>query len=279
MCGRVFRILVLLIVLISLSAPVQASDLTHNIDTVADLAGVIENTEFARIVFTYQTVAGVSGNGSSIRIKMAGNNVTAHFGNVRMAGDLDDEDYMEEGPAEVVLKLQNNEVRSLSVYVGGQPARRNRSTLNLGEIPSAVAARYLIGLAWSDIPHERHELILAAVIARDGDLIEEMLDLVNDKSVDMEIRNDSLFWLAHFAGDKVIGSMKDIIYDTDEVAELRETAIYTLSRMDIDRALPLLMDLAQNRDDPQLQQAAFFGLARIDDPTVIKLFEQILLDQ
>ena len=66
--------------------------------------------------------------------------------------------------------------------------------------------------------------------------------------------------------------------DDNEDLEIREAAIFSLSQRGEEIGIPTLTRIATTSRHPQLREQALFWLAQYDDPRVVHLFEQILLE-
>jgi len=60
--------------------------------------------------------------------------------------------------------------------------------------------------------------------------------------------------------------------------DVREAAIFALSQRREDRSTRHLIKIARTNPHPQLRKNALFWLAQKDDPEILDVFEEILLD-
>jgi len=220
--------------------------------------------------FHYDTREGVTGDCESFRFQHGpGHGVHFH----RAIWPPCD---MEPGPAWVTFTVRGGEVRRLDLAVGDCAGRLPRGSRDLGPVAGSTAADWLLNLAGLARSEVGEEAVMGAVLARDADPVDRLVDLVQDRRVDGEVREGALHLLAALAGAKVIEPVKDIIDDRDEDMEFRESAVFALSQLEDEQALDALLDIGRSHGEPQLQRAAIFALTQYEDERVVDLYKEIL---
>ncbi len=146
----------------------------------------------------------------------------------------------------------------------------------------AAAADYLLELVERDgrepDPESREEALQAAVSARGVEVWPRILAVAQDRSRASDVRKAALFWSAHEAGGRAADAIVDIAVASDEETEVQEAAVFALTQLPGDRGTDALLRLARENRNPEIVQTVYFWLGQSDDPRVIALFEEVLLD-
>lgn len=181
----------------------------------------------------------------------------------------------EPGPVRVSLRVRERGVVSLRTYVGGawRPAER---VTDLGTVPAAAAARYLLGLARRDGGRPARDAIFAAALADSIAIWPDLLALARDRSIRSDTRKQAVFWLGQAAEDAATQSLDSLAATSDEEIEVREAAVFALSQRPRDEGIPALIRIARSHRDARLRRRAMFWLAQSDDSRALELFEEIL---
>ena len=221
--------------------------------------------------FSFETREGVWGNGKSLSIDLESDGEHYRF----------DDPYryrMTEGPGRVWLRLKDGRVRDIKVEVGGPDPSLRSSTTDLGPIEPTEVQSAMLSIAENGRGNDLEGAIVCAMITEGFDQWERLLSIARDEDRPDDLRESAIFWLGQAASAVATNGLEEIVEDDDVELELREHAIFSLSQQGIDRAFPALSKVALNSRHPQLREQAFFWLAQHDDPRVIDLLEQVLLD-
>jgi hypothetical protein len=233
--------------------------------------------------FSYQPKPGVCGDGgATIYIQESGNRgrritIRGDSWNTTTSSKYMDEWSMncEPGPVRVALTVEDGTVSSLRSYVGGQWRPRDGAT-DLGEVPSRVAADYLLSLAERSSKRVGSDAMFAATLADVSDAWRRLLRIARNQDINREVRRNAVFWLGQEAADAATVGLKEII-DSDEDLEVRKHAIFSLSQRPNDESVPALIAyIRREGGDPRLKQQALFWLGQKDDPRALAVFEEIL---
>ncbi len=230
----------------------------------------------ASYVFTYETGQQVKGNGHDLQIAMGADD---HHLFYRGNWDRDQGNDLRHGPAQARLDFRRGQLVDVEIRVA---ARRAMSAdHDLGTLPAATAARYLLDLATRPMLDEdpASGALLGAVIARDAPVARPLIAIMEDGDLSREVRQDALFWVAALAAEKALAPIRHLLGDPDEDMEMREHAVFALAQMERQDTLDTLLSIAHDQKEPRLQRAAFFALAEYDEPRVHALFRQVLLDE
>lgn len=176
------------------------------------------------------------------------------------------------GGAEVRLVVAGRRVRSVEVG----PPRTARADRDLGVVPAAQAARWLLALEGRAEPKAARDALLPAVLADSVETWPRLLEIGRDLGADPELRKGALFWASQAAAEVVTQGLADVARDRSDDESVRQSAVFALSRRPPDEAVPILMEVARTGAGRSVRQAALFWLARLDDPRVIPFFEHIL---
>lgn len=182
---------------------------------------------------------------------------------------------MQPGPVRVALRVSNKAVTSMRVYVGGR-WRDSHDVTDLGAVPAASAAQYMLGLARQDFGRGTREAVFAAVLADSVTIWRDLLGIARDRNVRTEARKQALFWLGQEAEDAAMRGIDSIITSDDEALEVKKAAVFALSQRPKDEGVPALIRVARTNRDTRLRKHAMFWLAQSGDPRAVDLFEEIL---
>jgi hypothetical protein len=233
------------------------------------LADALDQDE-ANLYFSFETREGVWGNGDNVSIHL-GDDREFHRGSRGWRGRD-----MTEGPAHVWIRLRDGRLRDMDVEVGGDPRVRS-STTDLGVIDPAEVREEMLRLAETSTDSDADEAIFCALITEGFDEWERVIAIARDDARPDDVRESAIFWLGQEASAVATAGLEEIVEDDDVELELREHAIFSLSQQGIDRCFGALSKVALESKHPQLREQAFFWLAQHDDPRVIDLLEDVLL--
>ena len=184
--------------------------------------------------------------------------------------------------ARVRMRVAGGAVTDVRLTVGPRPtstATSGERVTDLGEVASAEAASYFLGLAGSG--QASHGAIPAAVVADSASVWQRLLAIATDSArASGSVRRDALFWVSRFAAAKVSGHGEDIAAaeddDRDDQDDTRDAAVFALSQLRGKQGVEPLIEVARTNKDPQLRQKAMFWLGQSGDPRAAVLFRQIL---
>lgn len=225
------------------------------------LADRVAAVRDGQVRMSYEAKPGVCGDGR---------NISTH----RKTADW--ESWCEPGPVRVAIDLRRGEIVDIDTYVGGRWRRRSAVT-DLGMVPPADAAEYLLSLARTlDDGDVGEDAVFPATIAANVVVWPDLLDLARDRSRPRDVRKSAVFWLSQEAGDAAAAGLEEIVYEQAGDREVRESAIFALSQFDDNAGVPILIRIVRTHPDPALKRKAIFWLGQSDDPRAIKLFEELL---
>jgi hypothetical protein len=229
--------------------------------------------------FAFAARPGVVGNGRNVIAWDCANadecrhqQVTGDWDRVSRA---DWQAFREPGPVRVRLRVRERAVVGLDLYVGGA-WRVDTDATDLGTVPAAAAARYLLGLARRDDGRPARHAIFAATLADSVTIWPDLLAIARDRAVRAATRKQAVFWLGQAAEEAATASLDSLAAGNDEDLEVREAAVFALSQRPRDEGVPALIRIARDHRDPRLRRRAMFWLAQSDDPRAVELFEEIL---
>jgi hypothetical protein len=232
------------------------------------IAGRVAAVRDGKVRMSFTARAGVCGNGHNISID----------GHTHITTRDDDDDWetdCEPGPVRVQLRIGDSEITDVDMYVGGRWRSAGESTIDLGTVPAAEAADYLLDVArgHDDVGGEA---LFAASLADGGVLWPELLEMAKDESLPRDTRSTALLVLGQEAAEAATEGLTEIIYDDEGDREVREMAVFALSQRPADEAVPILIRIVRTNEDPELVRSALFWLGQSGDPRAIKLYEEIL---
>lgn len=225
------------------------------------LADRISSVRDGKVRMTFTAKPGVCGNGRSIQ--------TFH------ATD-DWQWFCEPGPVHVVLTIRERAVVDVDTYVGGRWRARGPETQDLGPVPAAAAADYLLSLAERTRGRAGREAIVGAVLADSAEVWPRLLAIARNREQARETRKSAVFWLGQAAGDAAVEGLGGLIGAPDEDIAVKEHAIFALSQLRGGQGVEPLIEVARHNTDARLRKKALFWLGQSDDPRALALFEELL---
>jgi hypothetical protein len=263
----VTRALLVLAAALGVAAPAGAQTLAQRISGAPD--GVAHLTFAAR--------EGVCGNGAgTISFDCA----RGTCGHRRMTtnSDWDDDGSCpcDSGPVRLVLEVTRGQVTRLRTYVGGHWRPAATGVTDLGVVPAAEAAHYLLDLARAGDGSAGHDAVFPATLADSVTVWPDLVRLARDAAVSRRVREQAVFWLGQAAGEAAVKDLADLVGDDTLDRDVREHAVFALSQQPKDVGVPALIQVARTNRDPDVRRKAFFWLGQTNDPRAIALFAEVL---
>jgi hypothetical protein len=230
------------------------------------------------VSFTYVTRPNVCGDGSSINVSddsSAGWTVRSgrrgiHVGTRRGARY----ERCDQGPARVLLRRSGTRVVELSVSVGGAP---ERGDTDIGDVPPAEAARYLLAIAPQLEGRGGDHAVLGAQIA-DGVVVwPRLLQIARDDGASESARKAAVFWVSQEAGVAATRGLDSLAVDDDVDISVRSDALFHLAHRPRGEGIPALLRVVESSKSIKLRKDAIFFLAQSRDDRALALFERLLV--
>ncbi|GJG88815.1 hypothetical protein tb265_39960 [Gemmatimonadetes bacterium T265] len=218
--------------------------------------------------FRYAVRDGVCGDGAR-GITIRGADGTARYGSTGYSGDDRwGAPPCEPGPARVALAVRGGVAGAVRLAVGGEsdhPGEGGRA-VDLGVVPAAAAAAYLLDLAARDDAPSPNRLLLGAVVADSSVVWPGLLGLARDARLPNATRREATFWAGRYACDAVTaaaraGRAPAGRADTAGRA-VREQVVFALSQRPGDEREATLLRVARADRDPAVRCAALFWLGQ-----------------
>jgi HEAT repeat protein len=212
------------------------------------------------VQFSYATRAGVCGDGRSY-IHVAADAANEFYGSF---GDFSSAPCVH-GPARAVLDRTGGEVIALRVYVG--PPSDDGAT-DLGAVPAAQAAAYLMQLAASAQGAVAPDAIMAAMLADSVDERSALTTLARDRTRARDTRRTAIAWLGRDPRDAAAAVPALISIGTDEMdgRSIRQQALSALTRLPDGAGIPPLIRLAGDPAGGWVARAALSVVGESGDP-------------
>jgi hypothetical protein len=229
------------------------------------------------VMFTYTTDPNVCGDGSSIHVSddaSPGWTVRRTRSGVsigrRRGGGYE---RCDTGPAQVLLRRDGDRVTSLRVSVGGRP---EVADTDLGDVPPAEAARYLLALAPRLPAQSGDDAVMGGQIA-DGVVVwPRLLEIARDANASESSRKASVFWVSQEAGVAATRGLDSIAVDDDVTLSVRSDAVFFLAQRPNGEGIPALVRVVESSKSSKLRKDAIFFLAQSRDNRALDLFEKLL---
>jgi len=238
----------------------------------APLAQRIASAPDGTVHLTFALRPDVCGSGQSIRTGARG--TTNWSDGNRRSRDVEWDDECEPGPGRLAIDVRGGEVQALRFYIGGRWRAAGSDVTDLGQVPAAQAAGFLLGLAERGTGRPARDAVFPSTIVDSVQVWPSLLKLARDDRAERETRSQAVFWLGNAAGDVATRGLAELVDDPDK--EVREQAVFALSRRPADEGVPALIRIARTHRDPKTRRSAMFWLGQSKDPRAIALFEEIL---
>lgn len=239
-------------------APTVAVDVAGGRALAARVNAVSDGT----VHLSFAAREGVCGNGRNVNVS-----------NDRAEWEND----CEPGPVRLSLTRRGGQVTALRSYVGGRWRERGEARVtDLGTVPAAAAAAYLLALA-NQLPATPAEAaIFPATLADSVTVWPELLRLARDEKRPTKVREQAVFWVGQAAGDAATRELSALVDEADADLRVRERAVFALSQRPADEAVPALLRVADSSPSPRLRRSAIFWLGQSKDPRALSYFERVL---
>ena len=243
----------------------------------AGLRARVEGGGDGRVQFSYAARADVCGAGTAIQV---GRSTYFNFGVVNGL-DTRDRTSCQRGPVVVRVTRAGGAVVGVDVEIA--PAALPDGVTDLGPVPSAAAADYLLGLAARADGRPGREAILPAVLADSATVWPGLLGLARNREISRSVRQSAIGWLgreldrlATEEARKVSEALVTLASDTEETLPIRQQAVSVLGRSE--RADLAALTRMAGGADPWLRKAAIQGLASSGDPRARDYLRSALKD-
>ena len=226
-----------------------------------DIAARVAAVHDGRVHMSFAARPGVCGDGRSISMS---------------SGSGDWESDCEPGPVRVSIERLGGATVRIRTYVGGRWRPGVAAVTDLGTVPAAQAARYLLDVARHGDGHPGSDAILGAALADSVTVWPDLLDIARSSSVATATRKSAVFWLGQAAGEAAVQGLTGLATSGDPDEPVRESAIFALSQLRNGAGVEPLIKIARSAADPRLRKKAIFWLGQSDDPRALALFEELL---
>jgi hypothetical protein len=182
------------------------------------------------------------------------------------------------GPVQVRLTLQDGQVARVQYWVG---PLRDRGARDLGAVPAAEAARYLMQIAARGEARPSAKAIFPAVLADSAVVWPGLLAIARDAETrPRSTRQEALMWLSRFAAASTTNHPNDPFVEDDdskdEDEELKSHAVFVLSQLPRGEGVSQLLDVARTNPSAHVRGLAMFWLGQSGDPRALDFFEAVL---
>ncbi len=245
------RALALALLLGAVPGSVAAQGIASRVDAVRD----------GRVHMSFAARPGVCGNGRNIQMSSS-------------SGDWESD--CEPGPVRISLERQAGATVRIRTYVGGRWRPGVASVTDLGTVPAAEAAHYLLDVARHGDKHPGSGAILGAALADSVTVWPDLLAIARSPSVATATKKSAVFWLGQAAGEAAVQGLTGLATEKDADEQVKESAIFALSQLHNGAGVEPLIRIARSNADPRLRKKAIFWLGQSDDPRALALFEELL---
>lgn len=177
----------------------------------------------------------------------------------------------ERGPVRVVVTRAGRDIVKVQTYAGPLTSDPDDGR-DLGAMPAAEAAGYLLSLAGSAEGRPAREALLPAMLADSARVTPSLLTIARNPALSRDLRRSALSWLARRrakpggVGAAVVAKTLDAtVRDRDEPESLRQSAMNLIAQENRGEGIPALIAFAGDRD-AWISRQALSSLSRSGDP-------------
>jgi HEAT repeat protein len=175
------------------------------------------------------------------------------------------------GPIRVLLTRDGKDILRITTY--GGPVAEEPGATNLGAVPAAEAASWLLGIAGRIDGRPGREAIMPAALADSALVTRELLAIARNTERSRELRRSALSWVVRRRGergeltaDEVSRTLVTIARDEAEVRTVRDQALSSLSRLESQSSLEALVSMTTGTSEAWLARRAVEMMANSGDP-------------
>jgi HEAT repeat protein len=224
------------------------------------LASRIASSSERSVQFSYPARAGVCGDGRTYI------STREHFTGTYSTNTSYEQ--CQAGPVRVVIDLADRSVIALRTYVGAATTT-DAGVANLGTVPPAEAADYLLGVAARADGRVGSDAIFAASLADAVEISARLLDIARDTGRPTETRYSALSRLVRSDVrqlDRIGAALIQIATNENDAQRIRTQALSVLSRLEHGGGIEPLIRLASASTTSWTGRESMKVLARSGDP-------------
>lgn len=175
------------------------------------------------------------------------------------------------GPIRVLLTRDGRDIIRISTFAG--PVAEEPGATNLGTVPAADAAAWLLGIATRVDGRPGREAIMPAALADSALVTRELLAIARNVDRSRELRRSALSWVVRrrgergeLSGEEVSRTLVAIARDENEVRTVRDQALSSLARLESASSLDALVSMTTGTTEAWLARRAVEVMASSGDP-------------
>ncbi len=175
------------------------------------------------------------------------------------------------GPVRVLLVRDGRDLLRIQTFAG--PLATDPNATDLGAVPAAEAASYLLGLAKSVDGRPGRDALLPAMLADSTLVTRDLLAIAKDAQRTREVRRSALSYLVRRRGDRgelsadeVSRALTTIARDESETRTVRDQAMGSLARVESGEGLTAMVAMTEDASDSWMARRAVELLANSGDP-------------
>jgi len=177
----------------------------------------------------------------------------------------------ERGPIRVLLTRDGRDIIRITTFAG--PVAEEPGATNLGTVPAADAAAWLLGIASRVDGRPGREAIMPAALADSALVTRELLAIARNVDRSRELRRSALSWVVRrrgergeLSGEEVSRTLVAIARDENEVRTVRDQALSSLARLESASSLDALVSMTTGTTEAWLARRAVEVMASSGDP-------------
>jgi HEAT repeat protein len=177
----------------------------------------------------------------------------------------------ERGPIRVLLTRDGRDIIRITTFAG--PVAEEPGATNLGAVPAADAAAWLLGIAGRIDGRPGREAIMPAALADSALVTRELLAIARNTDRSRELRRSALSWVVRRRGERgelsseeVSRTLVAIARDENEVRTVRDQALSSLARLESASSLDALVAMTTGTTEAWLARRAVESMASSGDP-------------
>lgn len=177
----------------------------------------------------------------------------------------------ERGPVRVVLIRDGRDILRIETYAG--TLAEEPGATDLGAMPAADAAAYLLGIAARVDGRPGRDAIMPAALADSALVTRDLLAIARNGDRSREVRRSALSWIVRRRGERgelsaedVSRTLVSIARDETETRTVRDQAISSLARLESGSSLDALVAMTTGTSEAWLARRAIELIANSGDP-------------
>lgn len=192
------------------------------------------------------------GNGISTRSESS-----QHSWSRERNADVEYDGDCSEGPARIVIEMDNGAPVQVRAYVGGR-WRPSSSVADFGDVGVREATTWLLNVAGNASSKVASSAIFATTLADSVDVASSLYQFARNESRPQDAREHAIFWLGQTEQEESSRYLSEL-YAGSRSSDIRDKVIFAMSQQKAPDSEKWLLDLVANKSEPiEMRRKALF---------------------